>query len=239
MNESTSLLTGRIRTLESERRRRTRTALCCAILGHAIFGLAGSWFRLPAHHLDTPTGLGFAGRTHLVDLSPADETARDQEELARQRRESGALQVQVVSREEWLHTDEISGRISRVEFPAPTDTRRPDLPPVIELGEDWNAPARSSERALSEQFQVLTMVRPDYPPTAIRAGIDGLVELEVEVNERGAVGDVRIRRGPPRGTTLEQASVEAMRQWVFRPLQRGGRAVPFTVIVPFRYRFDD
>jgi TonB family protein len=239
MNASVSLLTRRIQTLEFERRRRTRTALCCALLGHAIFGLAGGWFRLPVRHRDTPPGLGFEGRTHLIDLSPADDVARDQEELARQRREGGALQVHAVSPEVWLRTDEIAGRISRAEFAAPADTRRPDLPPVLELGENWNAPARSSEQALSEQFQVLKMVRPDYPPAAIRAGIDGLVELEVEVDEHGAVGEVRVRRSPPRGTTLEQASVEAMRQWVFHPLQRGGRAVPFTVIVPFRYRFAD
>lgn len=239
MNASASLLTRRIEALDSERRRRMRTALCCAILGHAILGLAGGWFRLPARHRDTPQGLGFEGRARLVNLSPPNEVAHDQEELARQRLEGGALLAQAMSREVWLHTDEIADRISRVDFPAPADTRRPDRPPVLELGEDWNAPARSSEHALSEQFQVLRMVRPDYPPTAIRAGIDGLVELEVEVDEGGAVRGVRVRRGPPRGTTLEQASVEAMQQWAFRPLRRGGRAVPFTVIVPFRYRFDD
>jgi TonB family protein len=153
--------------------------------------------------------------------------------------EGGALQVQAVLREVWFHTDEIAGRISRVEFPVPADTRRPDLPPVLELGEDWNAPARSSKRALSEQFQILRMVRPDYPPAAIRAGGDGLVEPEVEVDERGAVRGIRVRRSPPRGTAIEQASVEAMRQWAFHPLRHGSRAVPFTVIVPFRYSFDD
>lgn len=239
MNASAALLTRRIESLESALRRRTRTALLCALLLHAVLGLAGSWFRLPARHRDNPQGLGYAGPTRLLDLSPASDAASNQEELGRRRVEGGALEAQAVPRDVWIRKEDTTGLLPREEFSAPTDTRRVDLPPVLELGEDWNAPARSSENAMSDQFQVLRIVRPEYPPAAIRAGIDGLVELEVEVDDRGIVREVRVRHGPPRGAYLEYASVAAMQQWEFKPLQRGGRTVPFTVIVPFRYRFED
>jgi TonB family protein len=110
---------------------------------------------------------------------------------------------------------------------------------VIELDEGWTAIRGSSDVAHSEKLQILKAVRPDYPRSAIQAGIEGLVRLEVRVDSLGNVADVRTTENTSGSTTLEDAAVQAMRKWAFKPLLVEHRAIPFTVSVPFRYRLLD
>jgi TonB family protein len=110
---------------------------------------------------------------------------------------------------------------------------------VIELGEDFAVVQRSGPIAQSEKFQALKIVRPEYPLSAIRRGIEGLVRLRVEVDAEGSVVEVDAIENTAQDSTLEQAAVEAMGLWKFRPYRLESRAVPFTLIVPFRYRLID
>jgi TonB family protein len=239
MHAGGSLLQRRVEFLETQFRRRLRAAIACAVFGHALFAFLPAWPRLGARAHEVPTGLGFEGPDRLVDLGPPGEAAEDQAAVARRRLAGGALEAQALPREPWLQPADLAPVSPTGEYPPPADRRLPDIPAILELGEDWSAPAKSAEHALSSQFQIVRIVRPEYPPAAVRAGIDGLVELEVDVDHRGLVREVRVRSGPPRGAYLEEASVEAIRQWAFKPLQRNGRPVSFTVIVPFRYRFEN
>jgi TonB family protein len=78
-------------------------------------------------------------------------------------------------------------------------------------------------------------VQPVYPEVARQAGVAGVVILGVKTDERGEVGDLIVLRSIP---LLDQAAIDAVRQWVYEPLVFDGKAVPavFTVTVRFELR---
>ncbi len=57
--------------------------------------------------------------------------------------------------------------------------------------------------------------KPEYPPVARHARIEGIVILEAVIRSDGTVGNIKILRDLPLG--CGQAAVEAVRQWRFKP----------------------
>jgi protein TonB len=78
-------------------------------------------------------------------------------------------------------------------------------------------------------------VVPVYPHTAWRARIAGVVILEATIDAQGRVVNLRVLRSVP---LLDQAAVDAVRQWEFTPTRLNGVAVPviMTVTVNFTLR---
>jgi len=120
---------------------------------------------------------------------------------------------------------------------------------VLRLGGDQDAtggrqqptdamqvPARiAAAQADPEQAAVIDMTRPPaYPPEAARQGIGGEVILQVSVAPDGSLRDVQVERAEPAGV-FEQVSLEAARQWRFRPAMRDGSAVEGRVRIPVTF----
>lgn len=78
-----------------------------------------------------------------------------------------------------------------------------------------------------------TVSPPEYPPDALRRGVEGYVTLEFTVSASGRVRDVAITEAQPEGV-FERAVREAVRGWRFEPATEGGEPVPQRV----RHRFD-
>ena len=80
--------------------------------------------------------------------------------------------------------------------------------------------------------QKLHHVAPDYPAIARSARVSGIVILEAILGVDGAVRDVTVLRSIP---LLDQAAVDAVRQWRFTPTLLNGVPVPviMTVTVAF------
>ena len=80
--------------------------------------------------------------------------------------------------------------------------------------------------------KVIKKVKPVYPESAREAGIEGVVILEATTDEYGRVVDTKILRSIPE---LDQAAIDAVKQWVFEPMIIDGepRSVVFTVTVKF------
>ena len=78
-------------------------------------------------------------------------------------------------------------------------------------------------------------VAPLYPPVALAAHREGTVILEAVIAEDGSVREVRVLRPVP---LLDQAAIDAVRQWRFTPTLLNGEAVPIvmTVTVNFQLR---
>lgn len=78
-------------------------------------------------------------------------------------------------------------------------------------------------------------VRPSYPSSARRLGIQGTTLLRVHVLADGRVGevDVETSAGHP---DLDQAAGEAVRRWRFEPARRGDDAVAMWVLLPVEFR---
>jgi TonB family protein len=75
-------------------------------------------------------------------------------------------------------------------------------------------------------------VRPAFPKEAQAVELDGIVIVELFLDENGAVTDAHLSRPIP---MLDEAALEAVKQWRFQPTIIDGRAVPtrLTVTVNF------
>jgi len=63
---------------------------------------------------------------------------------------------------------------------------------------------------------------PFYPPDAMRAGVEGVVRLSVTISADGRVKAARVIQSVP---ALDQAALDAARQWTFRPGTKDGKPV--------------
>ena len=77
---------------------------------------------------------------------------------------------------------------------------------------------------------------PKYTPEAMRAKVQGEVELDIVVLANGTVGDVRVKKSLDDKYGLDQEAIKAAKQWLFQPGTRLGERVPVkvTLILTFR-----
>jgi periplasmic protein TonB len=116
----------------------------------------------------------------------------------------------------------VPGGVASAGDPLPPPPPPPPVArPVYRVGGDIKPP------------QKIRDVAPRYPQTARSAHVQGIVILEATIGEDGSVRDVKVLRGTP---LLDNAAVEAVRQWLFTPPMLNGQAVPaaMTVTVSFR-----
>jgi TonB family protein len=80
-------------------------------------------------------------------------------------------------------------------------------------------------------------VRPVYPPMAQSANVQGVVIIEITVDTDGTVRDGHVLRSIP---LLDEAALDAVRQWQFVPTSLNGTPVPvlMTVTVNFTMQTD-
>jgi protein TonB len=78
-------------------------------------------------------------------------------------------------------------------------------------------------------------VPPVYPPEAQQARVSGVVIMNALIDAQGRVTDARVIRSVP---LLDQAALDAVRQWQFEPTLLNGVPVPvvMTVTVSFSLR---
>lgn len=81
--------------------------------------------------------------------------------------------------------------------------------------------------------KLVKKVEPLYPDEAKKAGIDGIVILEVTTDKEGLVQDVKVLRSIP---ALDDAAIEAIKQWVYEPMLIDGKpyGIVFTVTCNFK-----
>lgn len=73
---------------------------------------------------------------------------------------------------------------------------------------------------------------PAYPTIARTAKVEGVVILEAVIDATGGVESVRVLRSIP---LLDQAAVDAVRQWRFTPTLLNGVAVPIVMTVTVNF----
>jgi protein TonB len=113
---------------------------------------------------------------------------------------------------------------ARNELTPPPAAVKPDPPPPpVRVGGAIRAPQRLRE------------VNPVYPPIAQSARVQGIVIIEATIGEDGQVTNARILRSVP---LLDQAALDAVRQWQYMPTLLNGVPVPviMTVTVNFTLR---
>jgi TonB family protein len=92
-------------------------------------------------------------------------------------------------------------------------------PPPVRVGGDQDAGADQTRES-------------SYPPEAQAKGVQGVVIMEATVGADGKVTDVRVLRSIP---LLDQAAMEAVRQWEYAPTVVNGVAVPVVMTVTVNF----
>jgi TonB family protein len=103
-------------------------------------------------------------------------------------------------------------------------TRWVTEPNVLRVGGDVKAPV------------VVQRVEPQYPEEARRERVQGIVIVEAFIDKEGNVGDIEVLKPLPMG--LDQAAVDAVRQWKFQPATMNGEPVNvvFNLTINFRLK---
>jgi len=75
-------------------------------------------------------------------------------------------------------------------------------------------------------------IKPEYPEVARKARIGGKVILNAVIDREGNVTDVTVLKGHP---MLNNAAIEAVKKWKYKPATQNGKAVKvyMTVAVDF------
>jgi protein TonB len=103
----------------------------------------------------------------------------------------------------------------------PTEAPPPPAVKAVRVGGDIREPKR------------IRNVDPVYPPLAAKAQIEGLVIIEATIDTHGRVVDAKILRGVP---MLDEAALEAVRQWVYVPTLLNGIPTPMILTVTLNFR---
>jgi protein TonB len=81
-------------------------------------------------------------------------------------------------------------------------------------------------------------VRPVYPETARRAGLQGTTLLRIHIEVDGRVSDVTVARSAGH-QSLDDAAAEAVRRWRFEPALSSAGPVSMWAVVPVEFRISD
>ena len=101
---------------------------------------------------------------------------------------------------------------------------------------DQNATAtKSAETDPVFDAAYLNNPAPSYPQSAQRKGIQGKVMLNVVVKADGTPAKVQVYNSSG-FSVLDEAALEAVRQWKFVPARRGGEFVQASVVVPVDFK---
>ena len=70
------------------------------------------------------------------------------------------------------------------------------------------------------------------PESARRAGAHGMVVIEITIGKDGRVSDAKVLRSIP---LLDQAALDAVKQWVYEPTHFNGQPVPIIITVTVNF----
>jgi TonB family protein len=82
------------------------------------------------------------------------------------------------------------------------------------------------------QPRQIRRVNPVYPADAQRQRISGVVILEIVIDTTGRISNATVLRSVP---GLDQAAIEAVRQWEYEPTQVAGKPVPVIMTVTVNF----
>jgi TonB family protein len=130
-----------------------------------------------------------------------------------------SFKLEVTGKNQTTTTESVRSLRARPS-PAPDGTSTSANPAAPELAK----PAASRVRVGGnvQASQLISRVEPVYPPLAKQAKIQGTVELSVVIGKDGKVQDLRVIRGHP---LLVQATLDAVRNWVYQPTLLNGEPV--------------
>jgi TonB family protein len=85
--------------------------------------------------------------------------------------------------------------------------------------------------------QIIAQTRPEYTVEARKARLQGTVILEVMIDREGCIQQARVLKGLPMG--LDQAALDAVKQWVFLPARLDSKPVAVFYVLTTSFQLMD
>ena len=82
---------------------------------------------------------------------------------------------------------------------------------------------------------LIKRVNPSYPVDALAQGIEGKVVLRVFLSDKGIVEKIEIGQSAGHAS-LDQAAIDAVKQWEFSPASKDGKACRVIISLPVEFR---
>lgn len=96
-------------------------------------------------------------------------------------------------------------------------------------------PTPTDEFLVSEMPAVLTEIRPEYPPDAKAKRLEGAVVASILIDQDGLVRQVQILEGPE---IFRAPTLQALKQFRFRPAKVEGKSVAVRIRYTLRFRLE-
>ena len=112
------------------------------------------------------------------------------------------------------------------------------IPLAFRLDNDETAGTEAEAAETMPQLIPESIVRPEYPEDALDVGITGKVIVEAEVRPDGTPGKITVKDGIAGYPAFDQAAIEAIKQWKFKPGTKDGKPVTATVMIPLEFSLD-
>jgi len=108
---------------------------------------------------------------------------------------------------------------------------------VIDIPDEEFMPSASEFVAFEKEPVLVKSVTPKYPEMARTTGLTGTVIVRILVYKDGTVKDAIVVR--PSGTNVgfEEAALEAVKQWVFKPAIQNQKPVSVWINYPVKFTF--
>jgi len=94
-----------------------------------------------------------------------------------------------------------------------------------------SAPVRVGGRV--QPPKAIALVRPNYPPLARQAHIQGQVQIDAILDEQGNVIEMKVVSGPP---LLYQAALDALKKWKYEPTYLNDQPIAVEMIVTITFQ---
>jgi protein TonB len=104
--------------------------------------------------------------------------------------------------------------------PVALPTSRPAAAPPVPLPS--TSAANGKQGGQIQQAVLITRKEPEYPKIAKQTGAKGVVTLNATIGKDGRIKAVKVISGHP---MLQNAAIEAVKQWVYKPTLLNGTAV--------------
>jgi len=178
--------------------------------------------------MDSMVSRESARMVNVIDTQPIEfvRTRIDEETRTRDRRTPPPPKPQEIQRPR-AEVQNIANRVSSL----PADVAAYEVTSLlgegggIALGQTLlEGSVANLDVMMADELIPLTMLPPQYPPSARIRRINGWVDLLFTVNADGTVSDVSVMNSEP-VEIFDKAATDAALRWRFRPVTRNGRAV--------------
>jgi protein TonB len=192
--------------LKNDYPRMFRIALLWALAIHALAFLFMPEFKPEPYHLREKPAVEAINIPDQFEIPPPPK-----EEVKPQ------VPTEIAPSDEASEEETIAATTFEVDAP-------PELPPAPQRPQFFTA--------FDEPPQVIRQVPPEYPELARQSETEGVVLVQIGVNEFGDVIEATVVQGVP---VLNQAAIDAVMKWKFRPAKQRDVPVPVRIVIPIRF----